>query len=166
MPKRSAFTFSLMGAEWDMRFKASAVSILQSKSQRLYRSRESVGQLFTPDLTTPTIVIAAATQLKPRRASWSSVTFDPDEAMQQREDLLLKGLHCIGLWHTHPEPTPEPSGTDERLAADHARAAISVLNGLAFVIVGNQSFPTGWYVGFHDGNQFYRALPRAALSTA
>lgn len=65
----------------------------------------------------------------------------------------------------HPEPTPEPSGTDERFAVDNARATISVLNGLAFVIAGNQSFPTGWYVGFHDRNQFYGALPRDALST-
>lgn len=158
MPKRGMVTFSLPNAAWAMRFEDSTVSMLQSRSQRGYRSKESVGQLFTPDLTAPTIVIAAATALKARRASWSSVTFDPDEAMHQREELLLRGLHCIGLWHTHPEPMPEPSRVDERLAADHAQAAVSTLNGLAFVIVGNQAFPTGWYVGFHDGARFYRTL--------
>jgi proteasome lid subunit RPN8/RPN11 len=131
---------------------------MQSRSQRWYRSKESVGQLFAADLTTPTIVIAAATVLTAKRAAWSSVSFDPDEAMQQRLEMVPKGLYCVGLWHTHPEPSPKPSGTDERLAADHARAALPVLNGLAFVIVGNQPFPSGWYVAFHDGAAFCRAV--------
>ena len=158
MPRRGGVTFSLPGAAWSLRFEDAAVSALQSKAQRWHRSKESVGQLFAPDLTAPTIVIAAATLLKARLASWSSVTFDPDEAMRQRKELVLQSLHCIGLWHTHPEAMPTPSGTDEHLAADHARAAISVLNGLAFVIVGSQPFPTGWYVGFHDGTNLYRAV--------
>lgn len=150
--------FALVDAAWDIRFDEAVVSLLQGRAQRWTRSKESVGQLFTNDLTAATIVISKATLLKARCASWANVTFDPDEAMLQREELLLEGLHCIGLWHTHPEATPIPSGTDERLAADHARAAISVLNGLTFVIVGNQSFPNGWYVGFHDGAYFHRAL--------
>ncbi|WP_369816937.1 Mov34/MPN/PAD-1 family protein [Acidovorax sp. Root402] len=125
--------------------------------QRWSRSKESVGQLFTNDLTASTIVISRATLLKARHASWSSVTFDPVEAMRQRQDLLQQGLYCIGLWHTHPEVAPVPSGTDEKLAADHAREAISVLNGLAFVIVGNRPFPNGWYVGFHDIVRFHKA---------
>ena len=157
MPKPVAVKFALPDAAWDIRFDEAAVSVLQGRAQRWTRSKESVGQLFTNDLTVSTIVISKGTLLKARRASWASVTFDPDEAMRQREDLLLQGLHCIGLWHTHPEAAPIPSGTDERLAADHARAAIPVLNGLTFVIVGNRPFPTGWYVGFHDGACFHIA---------
>ncbi len=149
--------FALPGAEWRLQFDEATVSMLQGKKQRWSRSKESVGQLFTNDLTASTIVISRSTLLKARHASWSSVTFNPIEAMRQRQDLLQQGLYCIGLWHTHPEATPTPSGTDERLAADHARAAISVLNGFAFVIVGNRPFPDGWYVGFHDTARFHKA---------
>lgn len=156
MPE-SLVKFALPGAKWSLQFDEAAVSMLQGKMQDWSRSKESAGQLFTNDLTASTIVILRATLLKARHASWSSVTFDPVEAMRQRQDLLQQGLHCIGLWHTHPEASPAPSGTDERLAADHARAAISVLNGLAFVIVGTQPFPNGWYVGFHDTNRFLKA---------
>ena len=158
MPEPVAVKFALPDAAWDIRFDEAAVSILRGRAQRWTLSKESAGQLFTKDLTASTIVISKATLLKARRASWASVTFDPDEAMRQREDLLLQDLHCIGLWHTHPEAAPIPSGTDERLAADHARAATSVLNGLTFVIVGTRPFPTGWYVGFHDGGRFHRAV--------
>lgn len=156
MPE-SVVKFALPGAEWDLQFDEDVVSMLQGRMQRWSRSKESVGQLFTNDLMASTIVISRATLLKARHASWSSVTFDPVEAMRQRQDLLQHGLYCIGLWHTHPEAAPTPSGTDERLAADHARAAISVLNGLAFVIVGNRPFPDAWYVGFHDMTRFHKA---------
>lgn len=149
--------FALPGAEWSLQFDEAAVSMLQRRMQRWSRSKESVGQLFTNDLTASTIVISKVTSLKARHASWSSVAFDPIEAMRQRQDLLQEGLYCIGLWHTHPEAMPTPSGTDERLAADHARAAISVLNGFTFVIVGNRPFPEGWYVGFHDTARFLKA---------
>ncbi|WP_353398539.1 Mov34/MPN/PAD-1 family protein [Hydrogenophaga sp. 5NK40-0174] len=149
--------FALPGAEWSLQFDEAAVSMLQRRMQRWARSKESVGQLFTNDLTASTIVISKATSLKALHASWSTVAFDPFDAMRQRQDLLQEGLYCIGLWHTHPEAVPEPSGCDERLAADHARAATTILNGLAFVIIGNRPFPHGWYVGFHDMNRFLRA---------
>jgi integrative and conjugative element protein (TIGR02256 family) len=151
---------SLPGAAWDLHIDKSVVAMLQSKSQRSFKSKEAVGQLFAADLTNSTIVVSAATQLTPRRSSRASVTFDSDEALQQRHDRLAKGLYCIGLWHTHPELAPEPSMTDGRLAADHAQAAASILHALAFIIVGTRSFPDGWYVGFHDGNVFHRAIPQ------
>jgi proteasome lid subunit RPN8/RPN11 len=90
-------------------------------------------------------------------ASRASVTIDADEAMAQRRELLAQGYYCIGLWHTHPAKKCEPSGQDRRLASDHALAARSVLNGLAFVIVGDRPFPDGWYIGVHDGTEFHRA---------
>lgn len=142
---------------WNLRFDETALSTMWEQAQRWWGAKESVGQLFVNDLSASTIVISSATSLKAQRSSWASVTFDPEEAMRQRVDLLQRGLHCIGLWHTHPESAPTPSGVDERLAADHARAALPVLNGLAFVIVSNRPSPISWYVGFHDGARFHRA---------
>lgn len=155
--KRNVATFALPTAEWSIRFTTTTIKFMESYSQRRWLNRESVGQLFSKDLTQNLVVVDLATRLKPCRSSWASVTFDPNEAMVERERLFKKGLHCIGLWHTHPEPLPLPSGTDAKLAVDHALAASAVLNGLGFVIVGNQPFPDGWYVGFNDGLKFHKA---------
>jgi len=155
--------YRLAGADWDLAFTESATAVLSRHAQRRWYQRESVGQLFSSDLTRQSVLVEAATELRPRGASWASVTFDFEEAREQREELYRKGMYCVGLWHTHPESCPVPSGADARLAADHAQAARPVLNGLVFVIVGNKPFPSGWYVGVHDGQQFHVAKRSASL---
>lgn len=149
--------FILPGASWRIQFSEQATAFMKRHRQTLWYQRETVGQLFSPDLTASTIHIAEASILTRVRASRTSVTFDPEEATGQRASMLARGQYCIGLWHTHPEPTPAPSGTDERLAGDHAKAASPVLNGLCFVIVGTGTSQGSWYVGFHDGKVFHSA---------
>jgi proteasome lid subunit RPN8/RPN11 len=151
--------FALPGAQWALSFNADVVRQLDRHAQRQWYQRESVGQLFTSDLTEPIIRIDLATSLKARRSSTSSVTFDTEEAMKQRADQFAAGRYCVGMWHTHPEPLPAPSRIDAQLATDHARAAQPVLNGLVFVIVGNRQFPASWNVSIHDRHHFRRALP-------
>jgi proteasome lid subunit RPN8/RPN11 len=157
-------SFYLAGADWDLKLSEPAIAVLSRHAQRRWFQRESVGQLFASDLTSRTIVVDAATVLQPKRSAWASVTLDSDEAQAQREMLFREGMHCVGLWHTHPEGNPSPSGTDARLAADHAQAAKPVLNGLVFAIVGNRPFPMGWYIGVHDGDRFHVAERRPILS--
>lgn len=157
MDSETAPHFILPGASWTVRFSEQAATLMNTHRQKRWHQRETVGQLFSPDLTNPTIQVSDASVLKRVKASRTSVTFDPDEAAEQRSLKLVDGLHCIGIWHTHPEITPTPSGTDERLAADHASAARSVLNGLCFVIVGTGTSPGSWYVGVHDGHVFHAA---------
>jgi proteasome lid subunit RPN8/RPN11 len=149
--------FVLPGASWRIRFSAEATSVMKSHRQARWDQCETVGQLFSPNLTDSTIHISLASILSRVRASRTSVTFDPEEAAQQRDSMLAKRLYCIGLWHTHPESNPTPSGTDEQLAGDHAKAASPLLNGLCFVIVGTGASQGTWYVGFHDGEVFHRA---------
>lgn len=132
---------------------------MKDKRQKLWHQRETVGQLFSPDLTSTTIHISEASVLTRVKSSRASVTFDPDEAAEQRSSKLVQGLYCVGLWHTHPEPIPTPSGTDQRLASDHASAAHAVLNGVCFVIVGTAMPPESWYVAVHDGKIFHPAIP-------
>lgn len=157
MENEDLLRFSLAGANWRLSFSKACIELLESRMQRRWHQRESVGQLFSHDLTLPTIFVDSATVLTPTKSSRTSVTLDPNEAVDQRSRMLGEGLYCIGLWHTHPEMRPAPSSMDERLAADHALAARSVLNGLCFVIVGTKPFPDGWYVGVHDGATFRRA---------
>ena len=55
-----------------------------------------------------------------------------------------QGLHCIGLWYTHSEPSPVPSSDDDCVPAkEHALAAVPQLSGFVFVIFGTARFPTG-----------------------
>ncbi len=155
--ERNLVRFSLPGSTWQMAFSNEAVSVLEQHAQRRWLQKESVGQLFTRNLADSLIVVDVATVLKPRKSSWASVTFETWDAVAQREKNLKEGLFCFGLWHTHPEPKPLPSGADAALAADHAQAAQTHLTGIVFVIVGNKEFPEGWYVGVHDGTKFRRA---------
>jgi proteasome lid subunit RPN8/RPN11 len=157
MNDRVSQKFSIPGAAWQLSIEGAALELLSKRAQRRWYQRETVGQLFTRDLTQPVIGISEATVLRPTWASWSGVKFDVAEAMEQRERMLERNFFCVGIWHTHPEASCEPSPTDSRLAADHARAARPVLNGLVFAIVSNKDVPTGWYVGVHDGAVFHRA---------
>jgi proteasome lid subunit RPN8/RPN11 len=149
--------FILPGATWTLHFSDRATALMNSHRQKNWRQPETVGQLFSPDLTGQTVRVSEASVLIRVRTSRTSVTFDPEEAAEQRNFKLGEGLHCIGIWHTHPGAAPQPSGTDERLAADHATAAGSTLNGLCFVIVGTGMSPKSWYVGVHDGKVLHSA---------
>jgi len=116
-----------------------------------------VGQLYCRDLTAGSIVIERATTLPRSRASYASVQFNPEAAAAERAELFKDGWHCVGLWHSHPEAFPRPSTTDALLAADHARAAATHLNGLLFAIIGTRPVPDGLSVWVHDGSKFWQA---------
>lgn len=146
--------YALGGAHWCVSVESEVLDLFERYRQRHWWSSERVGQLFSTDLTGSNIQVSHATVLEPKRASFARVSMDLVSASREREALLAEGLHCVGLWHTHPEPCPRPSGLDERLAADHARAALSLLNGLLFVIVGNRAGPDDLFVAVHDGQRF------------
>jgi len=83
--------------------------------------------------------------------------------MREREQLFTLGWHCVGFWHTHPEADPKMSNEDRALAKEHARAAMTVINGLVFAIVGTQPLPTGLRVWCHNGADL---TPMAFISLA
>lgn len=143
--------FELPEANWKLEFAADAIRVMLSHAQAGVKSRESVGQLYTRDLTTQTVLVECATRLSPRLASWSRVQFDPKKAFDERQQLFKQGLHCIGLWHTHPESRPNPSREDRQLARNYAKAASQQVRGVVFVIVGTQPQPDGFRVWLDDG---------------
>jgi proteasome lid subunit RPN8/RPN11 len=147
--------FRLKDAKWDAIFTAEVQSVLKSNMQMDRRSTESVGQLFSKNLTATTLNIGLATTLPVLRSSYSGVRFNPEVAYQERVLLFEEGWHCVGIWHSHPEPLPQPSTTDHELAADYAQAARPQLAGFLFVIVGNGRFPKTISVSVHDGSVLY-----------
>lgn len=150
--------YQLPSARWSLQFSEAALCTLQGQTQRWRWSKESVGQLFTKDLTSDCVAIDRATVLTPTWAVSSRVRFDTARAMVEREALFKESFHCIGLWHTHPEPTPTPSEEDRTLAREHAFAAKPQLAGLVFVILGTMPAPTGLRVWVDDGSQLREAV--------
>jgi len=145
--------YQIQSANWQLEFSIDCQETLKSHIQRRRLSKESVGQLFTRDLTQDVVQVELATIISPTWASFARVKFDPKRAAKEREELFKQGLHCIGLWHTHPEPIPEPSDDDLTLASDYALAAKATLTGMLFVIVGQSPFPAGLAVWVHDGHK-------------
>ena len=147
--------FQLVDAHWTLEFAPDATAVMCANAQTQKMSCEAVGQLYTRDLTCPSVVIEHATVLKPRSASRGRVQFDPRSAYEERTDLFKHGLHCVGIWHTHPEPHPSPSGEDRCLARDYAAAAKSTLSGIVFVIVGTLPLPNAFRVWVDDGHELH-----------
>lgn len=155
----SPLHFELADANWRLEFGRDAMRTMLSYAQTNRWSRESVGQLYTRDLSQPIIVVEHATWLQPKSSSWSRVRFDPQKAFAERQVLFQSGLHCIGIWHTHPESNPTPSGEDVRLSKDYALAASSQLRGIVFLIVGTRPYPDGFRVWIDDGIELRVANP-------
>jgi proteasome lid subunit RPN8/RPN11 len=153
----SMLTYQLPGALWCLRFSATALRTLRAHVQRKSGSCESVGQLYSPDLTPNCIVIEEATVLTPTWSAEARVQFDPRRAAAERDKKFESGLHCVGLWHTHPEALPIPSPDDKVLAREHALAAKGQLTGLVFAIVGTQPIPAGLRVWVDDGEALHLA---------
>ena len=145
--------FQLDDASWCLDFSAAASRVMYAHAQVGRGSHESVGQLYTRDLTQATVCIDHATWMKPKLASWARVRFDPKKALVERVALFEQGLHCVGIWHTHPEPCPTPSGEDKTLARDYANSAKSQLDGIVFVIVGTLAHPSAYNVWVDDGRK-------------
>lgn len=142
--------FRLLAGAGRLTFGPEVLRLFESRVQKGWGRKESVGQLYARNLTADDVSVEVATLLPPVSASRCGVRFNPSHAFDERVKLFKEGLHCVGLWHTHPEPIPVPSMEDELLAADYARAAAQELLGIVFVIVGKKSFPHGLGVWIHD----------------
>lgn len=156
----SALTYQIPEAAWSIAFLEPALVEFSNNVQRGRWSKESVGQLYTRDLTSDVIAVEAVTKLPIRWANFSGVRFDPAKAAAERLELFAKGFHFVGFWHSHPEAVPQPSDEDLRMAADHASAAKPVLSGLIFVVVGTQPPPEGVGVWVHDGISAWPTVPQ------
>lgn len=149
--------YQVARANWKLEIPEPVALFLSQHSQLAWHAKESVGQLYSRDLTTDTIVIDQATLLKPAWSRRARVQFVPSAATAERKKMFSKGLHCIGIWHSHPEPVPSPSHEDLELAADYAIAAKKQLRGIVFAILGTAPFPPGLAIWMHDGTSLHEA---------
>jgi proteasome lid subunit RPN8/RPN11 len=149
----------LPGASWKLEFADHVLELMSRHIQKSRFSRESVGQLYARDLTAPVVQVAHATKLQPSCAAWARVQFNMRQAGREREELFRTGWHCVGFWHTHPEPRPTPSAEDLAFAREHARGARPEVSGLVFAILGNHAVRDSLRVWFDDGYTLRQMAP-------
>jgi DNA polymerase III epsilon subunit-like protein len=150
--------YRIPGATWTLELPAEALRTLQSHAQLRWWSKEAAGQLFSSAPGMSSVRVDGVTKLPSKAASRTGLRLDIPAVAREREILFKQGLHCIGFWHTHPEPTPSPSTDDIALAAEHALAGRTAFAGLVFVIVGTSNPPEGIGIWVHDGVTLWRAL--------
>lgn len=143
--------YHVPGETWALQFHPDAVAVLTTHAQISAKAPEAVGQLYSRDLTTPVVIVEHATKLQSTSAWRTKVKFDPNLAFAERKSMFARGLHCVGIWHTHPETSPTPSGEDKTLARDYARSAGGQIPGIVFAILGTKPYPQGLRVWFDNG---------------
>lgn len=117
--------------------------------QHMYRhvqtrlwDREAGGQLFSPAPHISKVVISVATGPH-RRDKRTRYQFVPNlsSATRDRETQFAIGRHAVGLWHTHPEDNPEPSGLDCTTTREYLDAFNGEMEGFLLVILGRSGSP-------------------------
>lgn len=154
--------YRLQAARWTLAISGDVTTFLEPYVQKRWLSRESAGQLYTRDLTSQEVIVERATLLTRVSAAWSRISFDVKQVVAEREAMFEQGYHCLGLWHTHPEPVPHPSPNDLRLLKDHAAAAASRdYAAMVFAILGTRPLPLGLGIWVHDGEVLHEASGEA-----
>lgn len=123
-------------------FSINVLRHIYAYAQTSLWDREAGGQLFsvTPEQALVPISLATGPYRQDRRTRWG---FNPDicKATEDRSQLYSKGLHAVGLWHTHPEAQPTPSGCDRITTKEYLEAFKGDMEGFLLAILGNKGSP-------------------------
>jgi integrative and conjugative element protein (TIGR02256 family) len=84
----------------------------------------------------------------------------PDRKSEQEEIAVRfeRGLHYVGDWHTHPEPTSKPSSQDLQSMRECFRKSRHQLNAFLLVIVGSATIPKSLHISLHSGSEVVALL--------
>ncbi|WP_200906901.1 Mov34/MPN/PAD-1 family protein [Paracidovorax avenae] len=120
-------------------FTESVLSHMYSHAQRKLFQTEAGGEIYSRTPYYSSLVVDDASGPHPRdRRSRRSFNPDIEATTQARHDKYEQGRHAVGLWHTHPERQPTPSGMDRRTTEDYFRAFNSDRERYLTVIIGNR----------------------------
>ncbi|RAQ03588.1 hypothetical protein DPR02_29460 [Burkholderia cepacia] len=81
-------------------------------AQRVRNQTEAGGEIYSPTPYSSSLLVAIAGPHPKDSRSLYSYNPDIEAATRARNVEYERGRHAIGLWHTHPELRPSPSGRD------------------------------------------------------
>lgn len=119
-------------------FPLQVLETLYAHAQSGPNQNEAGGEIFAADPNASGLVLAAAMgpNREDRRSRWA---FNPDIGIttRNRGEAFKKGLHAVGLWHTHPEQCPYPSELDRSTTRKYLEAFNGDRQRYLMVIIGN-----------------------------
>lgn len=122
--------------------EATMLPALYSHAQRSFRSKEAGGELFSSAPNVPGLVVRASAGPNPTdRRSRHHFNPDPNATSKNRLTHYDRGLHAVGLWHTHPQTLPRPSNLDRDTTLKYLKAFEGERSRYLMVIVGNSGDP-------------------------
>lgn len=131
--------FQLPDSRGTIEFSIDVLSHMYEHAQRSFFAKEAGGQLFSPAPQSESVSVSRVTgpYSEDRR---SRCSFHPNiqRVMQDRENFFRDQFYPIGIWHTHPEPTPHPSPRDKTTTLEYLAAFQGEMDGFLLVIIGNQ----------------------------
>lgn len=138
----SSRTFELPANRGYVIFEEVVLQHMYRYAQSHLRDHEAGGQLFSAAPHVFGVVIQVATGPH-RRDKRTRYQFVPDllSATRDRETQFAIGRHAVGLWHTHPEDNPEPSGLDCTTTRKYLNAFNGEMDGFLLVILGRRGNP-------------------------
>lgn len=148
-----------LAAGQTLEFTPAVLTVFQNFRQRHVWQLEAGGQLFA-EMTAagPRVVMASTPKRADRRSRFGFVPHRPTE-QREIESHFQSGLQYVGDWHTHPEDSPRPSGTDVANINECFRQSRHDLAGFVLTIVGRLPVPEGLYVGLADGERLTALEP-------
>lgn len=143
---RRVINYPLGRSGQTLAFADNVIARFERYRQTKWYHREAGGQLFAR-IRDDLILVESATG--PRwRDRRTRHTYEPHRPSEQREIDAHhhRDLHFVGDWHTHAEPTPQPSFIDLQSMSEVFRRSRHSLNAFLMVIVGTSAFPEGMVV--------------------
>lgn len=111
-------------------------------AQLRFWQSEAGGQLFSANPHEYDVIVDTVTGPHPEdRRSRHGWIPDPGAANQDRDRMYQAERYPVGLWHSHPEAIPSPSGTDKQTAFEFLRTLDQAMTGFLLLTLGNTGDP-------------------------
>ncbi|WP_285577736.1 Mov34/MPN/PAD-1 family protein [Geothrix limicola] len=127
--------------------------------QQVSNDPEAGGQLFARFCNGNAMVMKATSPKAADRRSKFGFRQNKTAAQAEILEEYENGLHFIGDWHSHPEPTPHPSGLDRASSRSVFKKSKKDIGAFLVVILGTSPFPSGIFVGMEDGDKLVELTP-------
>ncbi len=123
-------------------FTEPVLAHMYAHAQRRSWQKEAGGEIFSAAPDAAGLIISSAAGPNPRdhrrRCAWNPDTAAAD---MNRQAEFARGRHAVGLWHTHPEPSPAPSSLDRETTLEYLEAFQGDRSRYLMVIIGNRGSP-------------------------